>query len=185
MRKAIGITCAVVVSLFPASIALADEGGSGSVEVDTSGVVQSRRSNPEFRVNANVGVGTSSRGRDADDASSSPETRGEKEGLLKRFGTTTPPGFFFDDRGRDTEARATSTEGRRDGAGGPRQAGIRGFFSWLLGLPGTTTVQDIRVQLGATTTASTTVEAPPQGVAGFFRGFLKGVAGFFGRGRED
>ncbi len=198
MQKAIGISCAVVISLFSAGVALADEGGNRGVGVGASGVVQNRESNLEFRADASIKnsnrndegdedeVGTSSRERGFDDAAGSPETRGKKEGLLKRFGTTTPPGFFNEER-RDKNERATSTEDRGDDRdrGDMRKGGVREFFSWLLGLPATTTVGDIRAQLAATTTASTTAEVPPRGVAGFFQHFLEGIAGFFGRGRGD
>ncbi len=100
-------------------------------------------------------------------ATSTPWLSGEKEGLQKHFGTTTPPGI--------TRSHATGTDENGNGKGGGHGNFISNFFQWLFGLPATTTVGDIRAAINASSTAST---SPSQGL-GFWARFF----GFFHFGK--
>lgn len=103
-----------------------------------------------------------------------PGMHGEKNGLLKHFGTTTPPGIGRHEGTSTDEGNATSS-GKGEGIG---KGGIAGFFQWLFGLPASTTIGDIRTQIEASTTASTTSPGNPQGL-----GFWAHIFDFFHFGK--
>jgi hypothetical protein len=154
MNYKIATALGLVTLIIPVGIALAESGGDGGAQVGV-GVSQ----------NLNVGVNLGSHGdADNENASTSADVEvgehsattslvgGEENGLSKHFGTTTPRGVMHDASSTD-EHGATSSEDHGNGIG---RGGIVGFFQWLFGLPATTTVGDIRAQIEATTTASTT-----------------------------
>jgi len=65
---------------------------------------------------------------------------------------------------------ASTTKKHDDDDRGPR--GLTFFLRWLFGLPASTTIADIRAEIGATTTASTTIgTSTPQGLGFFARLF--------------
>ncbi|MBI3630788.1 MAG: hypothetical protein HY221_00410 [Candidatus Sungbacteria bacterium] len=103
-------------------------------------------------------------------ATTTPWMNGEKRGLLKHFGTTTPPGIMKHHATTDEDASTTDKEGK-----GPKNGlhiGLPFFLQWLFGLPATTTIGQLRADIQASTTASTT--SPSQGP-----GFWAHLFGFF------
>ncbi len=127
----------------------------------------------EGSVNLGVGAGVSAHVGDQDEndsvtgdadveehdstthATTTPWMNGEKEGVEKHFGTTTPPGIVH------RSATSTGTH-----------LSVPAFFHWLFSLPATTTIGDIRAQIEASTTAST---SPAKGL-----GFWAHIFGFLG-----
>jgi len=158
--------------IIPSGLALANDGGQGILGSTGSGI------SGHAQVGLNVGL----RGGDAnenDNSSTSVDVevgehgnatstergdgkQGEKERGL--HATTTLAG------------QAASSTNSHVGLG---KGGIVGFFRWILGLPDTTTVGQIRADLTATTTASTTAGSS-QGL-----GFWAQVLGFFHFGKGN
>ena len=78
------------------------------------------------------------------------------------------------DNERGEHASSTvSAKFHLDGSHGLSGQGIRSFFSWIFGLPASTTVGDIKAQLGATTTTSVGGESGGIFARGFFHAFLR------------
>jgi hypothetical protein len=202
MKKYIGFSVSLMMLVVPAGIALAKDGGSerGSPSPDTSvGISQHLEAN--FEITSGQGHGgeneadnaTSSentnedQGDDSQRATSTPWMHGEKEGLLKHFGTTTPPGMLRQREGG--EGASSSREDRGgNGSGNEHMGGIQRLFQWLFGLPGTTTVADIRANINASasTSASSNTDVPSTpAVFNFFRHFFEGIGSFFGGRGEN
>ena len=128
MKNIFSIICALVFGLTPA-MALADD--HNGMPPPPPGVIQYRESDFEEH-------GSSTRPM--------PGERGEKRGIIKHFGTTTPPGFLHRGEGSTTDEH----EGSHDR--GPR-FDIAGLFRFIFGNGSTT--------LAASSTASTTPPVPP------------------------
>jgi hypothetical protein len=131
------------------------------------------------------------------DASGTPPyMRGEKEGIERRFGTTTPPGMMREEDGSSTPreihmwGRPSTTIGEDvHGMTEPSAGGPASFFRWLFGLPASTTVGEVQASLEATTTATITASTtpqlppPPPSMGDFFSHFFERFGGFFGFGQ--
>ncbi len=203
MKKYIGFSLSLIMLAVPAGIALAKDGGDehGSSTLGTSGGI-SQHLKADFEVTSGQGQGGEN---EADNATSSEDTNenqdngsrratstpwmyGEKGGLLKHFGTTTPPGMMRSREGGEGTTSISREDRGGNGRGGERMGGIQSFFQWLFGLPGTTTVADIRANISASasTSASSDTGVPPTpAVSNFFRHFFEGIGSFFGGRGEN
>ena len=172
MKNLIGIPILALVLVLPAGLAFADKGDGNN---EQKSVLQASIA-PRLEVDSNLKIEDQSEGTTSEnDMSSSglhfegnPSMNGQKNGLLDHFGTTTPAGFMHE--------HATSTEmsssTNSDNKGGRHETSfsIKSFWNWILGLPATTTIGDIRSQITASTTASSTIQT--QANEGFFARLL-------------
>ena len=173
MNKYIAVSSILLVATILPGMALAEKGDVDGVPlVHTDAVIGGQlRINDDGREASEEGIRASAsssvewgKGRSA---TSTLSSRGEKRGLLKKFGTTTPPGIL---RSHLKEATTTTENDGTKGGGG--KGVLSGFWQWLMGAPATTTLGDIRAHIEASTTASTTVSAGSHG-------FLARLFGFF------
>lgn len=178
MKTLTPVLVAIGMVLFPAGLALAKDGSDDvkiglqlgtSVSVERGGNDDSTKSGNSVRAKIEDGDSSSddSTLRASGSASSNANVRGEDRS---------------DDK--DKIERSSSTSSDDNGRG--REKGMNrfsAFFSWLFGLPATTTVGDIRANIVASTTATT---SSSQGL-----GFWARIFGFFnfgnnrGDGTED
>ena len=152
-----------LISLFvPAGIALADNGhGIGAqLHNDVQIAVHGDRDKGEDGVQSSTTVGLHvdlDNDDDRGNATSTERSHG-KQGDEER------------------KEHATSTDNHPVWG---KKGGLSGFFRWLFGLPASTTVGDIRAQIAATTTASTT------GSNGNGLGFFAHLLSFFHVGKDN
>lgn len=146
----------IALTAFPAGMALAANDATGL------GIGIGAHVNTDIDLGTHGHIGTTSAHLDSDadvdanaHASSTPWMNGEKNGLERHDATTTPPGH---------EASSTREHGG---------FGLHAFFSWLLGLPASTTIGEIQSGIEATSSASTTASVP--GI-----GFWAHLFSFFG-----
>lgn len=186
MKKYIGIPLAFIALAVPAGLAFADNGSEGSAHSSGSSSFQavsgsdSNGTNIEIRHSdsqENVGHGdmgstsTSSVREHSNESTSTPWMNGLKLGLFKHFGTTTPPGIERR-HATSTDKESTSTENHSENKGNI-QSTFSSFWKWIMGLPATTTVGDIRSQAESSTTATTTTKVSEP------VGFFARLFGFF------
>lgn len=142
MKYKIAVALGLASLIIPAGIALAEDGGHGGAQ---GGIGVSQ--------NLQVGLNLGLRG-DADehaDASTSADVEvGEHMSATSTERNKGQRGEM--ERGDHATTTATTSKDH-EGLG---KGGIPAFLRWLFGLPATTTVGDIRTQIAATTTASTT-----------------------------
>lgn len=167
------VLVAVSMVFFPAGVALADsDGQKGPSEGRGLGIFQHMESNFDFlfghedQDDEDVGARTTASTTLRMKIEDRREDRGERredgrENREERASSTAS----------STSASSTHERGRGDG---PR--GIPFFLQWLFGLPGTTTIADIRAEIAATSTASTTNNAG--------LGFWARMFGFFHFGQS-
>ena len=138
--KIAGMTTAML--MIPAGLALAKDGQASSsrgfnffqnLQTSLGITVGKHEVDADAHESANVEVNENDK-----HSTSTPYMSGEKKGIEKHYGTTTPPGHV-----------ATSTDNENGHKGG-----IIAFLRWFFSLPATTTVGDIRADIGATSTAS-------------------------------
>ncbi len=156
MNYKIATLLGIAALMVPVGIVLAKDGGQGSVGIGIGehaqvGLNQSLLhgdANEDSTTSANVDV------EEHGNATSTQRDHG-KQGNLER--------------GIHATTTASTTDDHNKGFG---KGGIVGFFRWILGLPDTTTVGQIRAQIEATTTASTSASSS-QGL-----GFWAQILGF-------
>lgn len=214
----LGILVPAGIALVSTGVAFADDGRRGppvpppGMQGQLGGAVRvgfEGSGDDEVRANAGVSMMASTSPRSQDDtdwqdsaSGTPPYMRGQKEGIERRFGTTTPPGMMFrDDEGTSTPrnmrpwgaATTTREEGTSTMPGRP--GGVFGsFFNWLFGLPASTTIGQVRASLEAsssadngngsassTVAASSTVQLPPPPLSDLFARMFFRISGFFGR----
>ena len=171
MKNLIGIPVFALVLLLPAGLVFADKGDGNNQQKPT---LQASIA-PRIEVNDNLKIEEQSEGTTSEnDMSSSslhfegnPSMNGQKNGLLSHFGTTTPPGFMHE---HATSTEMSSSTNADKGGGHGTSFSIKSFWNWILGLPATTTIGDIRSQITASTTASSTIQT--QANEGFFARLL-------------
>ena len=156
MKNKLILASVLVIGLAPA-LALA-EGKDPSSPPAPSWVVQYHESDLEFMHGSSTASTTWERGSST---AANPGEHGNKEGIIKRIGTTTPPGFIELETGENPEANANASSSEEHGKGNGGNF-ISAFLNWLFGQPGTTTIDQIKTEI-ASGTASTT---PPQGPPG-------------------
>lgn len=190
MKSHIKIAIAIISMFLPLSFALAHENNQ-QPPPPRSGVVLHRESEFNFKLGGQQGEDinendATSTDKDAEDATSTAWMHGEKDGHGKHFSTTTPPGIV-NHHGKDNNEHATTTKDKdnnnenNDNHNGNRgigeHRGLPSFLRWLFGLPATTTIGQIRADIQASTTA--TSSSPSEGL-----GFWAHVLGFFHFGKD-
>jgi hypothetical protein len=176
-----------------AGVAFAETGSQGGA--DKRGGDDGQRPVPTLYSDNNSVRGDDSASRSAtstrvsDDRGGSLEKGDDKGGLLRGSRASDDSGNDVND---DKGAAASSSDDRgKSEDPGFGRGGIRAFLSWIFGLPDSTTVGDLRAQMNASTTASTSSgqgvgpeSSGSQGLGSFF----KRIFGSFGRflgGRDD
>ncbi|MDR3547901.1 MAG: hypothetical protein P4M11_06505 [Candidatus Pacebacteria bacterium] len=139
MKKYIGIAISSLVLLIPAGLAFADNGqGDDDHQASIqSGVMIRLGDSAEFDL----------QGQSHEDISENDGSSTNKDPQDDKI-------FHGGKHGTTTEATTSSDENHN--ANPP----ITAFWNWLLGLPATTTVGDLRTQIEASTTASSTAGVP-------------------------
>ncbi|MBI3572469.1 hypothetical protein HY091_02990 [Candidatus Kaiserbacteria bacterium] len=162
MKKYLGLGIALALVITPISFVFADEGESG-------GGYQQWSLGPPLPPGPGAQIEESAQPQDLEeDASSTGEDNGPSE-----LRPMMPLGLMH--RGERNQ-EASSTENGYQG----KEHGIPFlFWSWLFGLPATTTVGELRAELQASSTASSSPPVPR--AERFFRHFFR----FFGFGGGD
>lgn len=202
MQKYIVLSVSLIMLAVPAGIALAKDNGGDRPSTPPGlglGIFQHMQSNLEFMLGRGEKDDEQNDDEQDDEDAIASSTRGrggredrgmrdKREDVMERFGTTTRPGMgrgatSTDDGDDDDDDSATSSKGRGRGKDELRP-GLPFFLRWLFGLPGTTTVADLRAGFGASTTISTSTLPTPPITIGFFRHFFERFGNFFDR-RDD
>ena len=169
------IATGIAVIIIPAGMALADKGGNSSSNGNGDNgrgqsIFQHLQSNFEFIIgrhnNEKTNDASSTKENEDindnnDDATSSHKQNGER-----RFGP-----FASSTKEHELHATSTHATSTNEHGNGIGKGGLPAFFQWLFGLPATTTIGDIRAEINATTSASTTNATSPQGL-GFWAHFF-------------
>ncbi len=143
----VGIISVMSPGLAFANLLNAGVGVNGNVESNLELEVEERdREANEVSATAKLGIGASTSASAREDARDDRATSSRGNS----------------DEAGDTAPNATSSEHRKDGENasgedgrGFGKGGLVGFFRWIFGLPDDTTVGEIRTELQATTTLST------------------------------
>ena len=171
MKNLIGMPIVALVLLLPAGLAFADKGDGNNEQMPR---LQASIA-PRIEVDSNLKIEEQSDGTTSENDTSSsslhfggnPSMNGQKNGLRDHFGTTTPPGLMHE---HATSTEMSSSTDADKGEGHKTFFSIKSFWNWILGLPATTTIGDIRSQITASTTATSTVNI--QANEGFFERLL-------------
>lgn len=176
MKTLTPVLVAMSMVLFPVGLALAKDGGGNAGSPPPRGglgIFQHLETNLEFmwghKGNGNdegvrVTASTSAQVDTNDDATTTrrgprPEdVRNIREDRPLRPSATSTRPFATStlQHGNGDFEHGSSTASTTKNYEGFGKGGIPAFLRWLFGLPATTTIGDIRAQIGATTTASTT-----------------------------
>lgn len=161
MKKYLGISVSLIALLAPASLVFADTHGDtqGHTLVGTSATIQVNADSQ-----ANVDTQT--------DLQGNIDENNTDEGDLNTVDEATTTMKQGDKKDSHTD-EATSTENQGEHGHGGGNGVFASFWSWLFGLPATTTVGDIRTQLQASTTASSSAGVHTQADVGFFGHLLQ------------
>ncbi len=151
MKKLIGLPMFALALLLPAGLAFADRGDQGSDQ------------KPLLHASITTRIG----------ADNQLEMDEESHGVRGHFGTTTPPNIMHE---HATSSEITSST-HANKSEGHELLSIKSFWNWILGLPATTTIGDVRAQIVASTTASSTVQTHVN------ESFLERLVNFFRFGK--
>lgn len=143
-------------------VALAEGGGTshvginGDIQVKTGMMIQGRPSIQGVSDDDQDGHPDSGEGSDEnqlhkDNGQSGTNPMFENKDRMMQASSTHMRDNNEDNGQRDHNVSTSGDKGKGEEMG---KGGIRAFFSWILGLPASTTVGDIRAQIAATTTAS-------------------------------
>jgi len=150
MKKKLALGLAVIITLAPAAFALAEDNTDNNQGSTVHMMGSTTREIDDHEGSTTGEHGTSTMAM--------PGEHGKKLGILKHFGTTTPPGFQ-----------------RKEGSSSDEQGNglhfsLGSILQWIFGQPASTTVGDLQQQLASGT--------PPQAPKGFFRSLFERLGWF-------